>query len=449
MKYIDKYTYSIKKAKNKASIQSPVTDEIIKIPKSIIALWFIFACYLVLPLVEVPLLGLSLSAPIFFFVALYCIFKPPQPWPPAIQKWILLAVLIWSGIFLSTLINGILRSGSGMDTETWTLLIQNAYWLLTFVITSYFASRANMLERTAKLLGWAVFALALARLFEAVIWGAVNTYESVTRLLTPNEYGFLFSTFFPFLLAPLFAVKGANKFLPITRVLIVAVAVAINGSRSSWISVAAGTIFFTLLIFFLQSRKVGMAIFLLSLLLVSVVYGLNLLPEPVQSAISLRASTFQNLEQDKSYVFRELMLQKGLKLFEESPLIGVGASRFRKESVELELSGVFKLYSQSSFDRKSAHNSYVGFLAESGLIGSLPLLVLILMLAFKGLKAAISHARREDLWALSVMASFVGMSIHMWTISALAGTVTWFAYGLVAALIVLEHHFQETMQGQK
>jgi len=444
-----KYYYSVEKAKNKASIQIPVTDEIIKIPKSIIALWFFFACYLVLPLVDVPLLGLSLSAPIFFFVALYCIFKPPQPWPPAIQKWILLAVLIWSGIFISTLFNGILRSGSGMDTEAWTLLVQNAYWLLTFVITSYFASRANILERTAKLLSWAVFALALVRLFEAVVWGAVNTYESVTRLLTPNTYGFLFSTFFPFLLVPLFAVKGGNKFLPITRVLIVAVAVAINGSRSSWISVAAGTIFFTLLIFFLRSRKVGMALFLLSTLVVSILLGLNLLPEPVQSAISLRASTFQNLEQDKSYVFRELMLQKGLKLFEESPIIGVGASRFRKESVELELSGVFKLYSQSSFDRKSAHNSYVGFLAESGLIGSLPLLVLILMLAFKGLKAAISHARREDLWALSVMASFVGMSIHMWTISALAGTVTWFAYGLVAALIVLEQHFQETMQGQK
>ena len=444
-----KYYYSVEKAKSKASIQSPVTDEIIKIPKSIITLWFIFTLYLVLPLVDVPLLGLSLSAPIFFFVALYCIFKPPQPWPTAIQKWILLAALIWSGIVISTLINGILRSASGMDTESWTLLIQNAYWLLTFVITSYFASCANILERTAKLLGWAVFALALARLFEAVIWGAVNTYESVTRLLTPNTYGFLFSTFFPFLLVPLFAVKGGNKFLPITRVLIVAVAVVINGSRSSWISVAAGTIFFILLLFFLRSRKVGMTLFLLSVLVVSILLGLNLLPEPVQSAISLRASTFQNLEQDKSYVFRKLMVQKGLKLFEESPIIGVGASRFRKESVELELSGVFRFYSQSSFDQKSAHNSYVGFLAETGLIGSIPLLVLILMLAFQGVKSAASHARRGDLWALSVMASFVGMSIHMWTISALAGTVTWFAYGLVAALIVLEHHFQETMQGQK
>ena len=440
-----KYYYSVGKAKKKISIQSPVTDEMIKIPKSIIALWFIFTLYLVLPLVEVPLLGLSISAPIFFFIALYCILKPPQPWPTAIRKWILLAVLIWSGIVISTLINGLLRSGSGMDAESWTLLIQNAFWLLTFVITAYFASRTNILERTAKLLGWAVFALALVRLFEAFIWGAINTYESATRLLPQNSYGFLFSTFFPFLLVSVFAIKGGNRFLPIMRVLITGFAVVINGSRSSWISVAAGIVFFALLLLFLRQRKVGMTIFLLSLLVVSVIYGLNLLPEPFYLAINQRASTFQNLEQDKSYVFRELMVQKGLKLFEESPIIGVGASRFRKESVVLELSGVFKFYEQSSFDRKSAHNSYVGFLAESGLIGSLPLLVLILMLAFNGLKAAVSHARREDLWAISVMASFVGMSIHMWTISALAGTVTWFAYGLVAALITVENRHRATV----
>jgi len=236
-----------------------------------------------------------------------------------------------------------------------------------------------------------------------------------------------------------FEIKGGNKLLMILRVLIVAFAVIINSSRSSWISVAAGAIFFTLVLLFLRSHKVGLALFLLSFILVFILFGLNLLPEQVQSAISLRASTFQNLEQDKSYVFRQLMVQKGLKLFEESPIIGVGASRFRKESVVLELSGVFKLYEQSSFDRKSAHNSYVGFLAESGLIGSIPLLILLLMLFFKGFKAAIDFAKREELWALSIMASFVGLSIHMWTVSALAGTVSWFAYGLVAALITVEN----------
>jgi len=148
-------------------------------------------------------------------------------------------------------------------------------------------------------------------------------------------------------------------------------------------------------------------------------------------------------------VFRQMMVQKGIKLFKESPLIGVGASRFRKESTELELSGVFRLYSQSKFDRKSAHNSYIGFLAETGLVGSIPLAILILMLGFQGVKAGIRQARREELWALSVITSFIGMSIHMWTISALAGTVTWFAYGLVAALILFDRRVQKRTRDLK
>jgi len=421
----------------------------LKISTFIITLWFVFAAYLVLPLVDVPFLGLSLSAPIFFFIALYCIFKPPQRWPGALQKWILLAVFIWAGIFISTLFNGILSGGRDVDTEGWSLLVQNAYWLLTFIITAYFASRANILERTTRILGWAVFALALVRLFEAVAWGVINTYEDNTRLLAPNEYGFLFSTFFPFLLAPVFSSSSKNKLFMILRMLIGLTAVVINGSRSSWISVAAGIVFYTLILLVIRPRKGGLAVLLAGVLLVSFLFGFRLLPEPVYEAVNQRASTFQNLEQDKSYVFRQMMVQKGIKLFKESPLIGVGASRFRKESTELELSGVFRLYSQSKFDRKSAHNSYIGFLAETGLVGSIPLAILILMLGFQGVKAGIRQARREELWALSVITSFIGMSIHMWTISALAGTVTWFAYGLVAALILFDRRVQKRTRDLK
>lgn len=438
--------YNLKQLSVSDNFQKPKVG---KVPKLLIILFMVFAVYLVLPLIEIPFIGLSLSAPMFFFIAVYSIFKPPYRWSKAIQIWILLVVLIWSGIFISTLFNGILSGGRDIDTDSWGLLVQNAYWLLTFIITAYFASQSDILEHTTRMLGWAVFALALFRLFEAFAWGIINTYEDNTRLFTPNQYGFLFSTFFPFLLIPIFSIKSRHKFLMIIRMLISAGAVVINGSRSSWISVAVGIGFFTLVLLFLRPRKGGLVLFLSTIFLVFILAGLRLLPESVYGAINQRASTFQNLEQDKSYVFRQMMIQKGLKLFKESPLIGVGASRFRKESAELELSGVFKYHSQSKFDRKSAHNSYVGFLAETGLVGSIPLGIFILMLGFQGFKAGIRQARREELWALGVVTSFVGMSIHMWTISSLAGTVTWFAYGLVAALILFDHSIQNKWRGLK
>ena len=56
---------------NPAYMEQPLYNRVIYF------LFYMFALYLVLPLVDVPLLGLSLSAPIFFFIALVCIFKPP------------------------------------------------------------------------------------------------------------------------------------------------------------------------------------------------------------------------------------------------------------------------------------------------------------------------------------------------------------------------------------
>ena len=137
-------------------------------------LFLLMAAYFVLPLVDVPFMGLSLSAPIFALIAMQVLFRPPEPWFKQFQGWILLAGIIFLGIFISTTVNGLLSSGVKIDRDGWLSLIRYAYWLLTFVVTAYFTSRGNMLERVSGVLGWAVFGLALARLFEAAAWDKIK-----------------------------------------------------------------------------------------------------------------------------------------------------------------------------------------------------------------------------------------------------------------------------------
>jgi O-antigen ligase len=131
------------------------------------------------------------------------------------------------------------------------------------------------------------------------------------------------------------------------------------------------------------------------------------------------------------------MIQKGLRLFQSSPWIGVGVSRWTKEYIPLEIPRVLQYAGQDHFDRKSSHNSYISFLAENGLLGAAPLALLLLILVVRGYGAASYLARKGQVWAIGVYAGFIGMSIHLWALSGLTGTVTWFIYGLVAALIVL------------
>jgi O-antigen ligase len=404
-------------------------------PKAVAILFFIFSLYLVLPFYDVPLMGLSLSAPLFFFIAAVAVFKPPRHWFRAYQGWIIWVVLFWLGIFISAASNGILSGGVNFDSLSISLIIHYAYWMLVFVITAYFASQGNVLKIVCHVLGWGVLILALIRWGEVLVYSNYGAWSG-TQLLTQNTYGFLFSTFSPFLLLKLFENRGWKKFLAIGANLILWGAAAINGSRGSWISIALGLAVCLVIFLFARPRH--------SLTLAAIILAVGILassfsvvfPQMTASVVD-RYNTMDNLEQEKSYMIRQLMIQKGWRLFQQSPVIGVGVGRFTKASVPLDIPRVLSYGDQQHFDNKSAHNSYLNLLAETGLMGGFPFAVLLFVLGWRGSKAAILATRKNLLWILAVFLGFVQMSIHMWVISSLTNTGNWFIYGLVAATIML------------
>jgi hypothetical protein len=93
-------------------------------------LFFAFALYLVLPIVDIPLLGLSISAPIFFTIAVPCVLKPPEAWLHTYRRWITFALLIWFGIFFSAFGNGLLSGGVDINSDGIAMIIRYAYWVV-------------------------------------------------------------------------------------------------------------------------------------------------------------------------------------------------------------------------------------------------------------------------------------------------------------------------------
>ncbi len=129
------------------------------------------------------------------------------------------------------------------------------------------------------------------------------------------------------------------------------------------------------------------------------------------------------------------MIQKGERLFRQNPLFGVGAGRFTRASVPLDIPKILRYAPQSHFDVKSPHNSYMKLLSETGLVGTVPFAVLLLILAVGGLRATVRLARAGETWPIPMYAGFIGLSIHFWTLSGLTGTAPWFVYGLLAGVI--------------
>ena len=416
-----------------AFVQASVkANDLVDFPKFILPLFYLFSAYLVLPIVDIPLLGLSISAPLMFIITIPCIFKPARPWFRAYQKWIILAILIWFGIVLSTLLNGAFSFGTDIDNQGLLSVIQYAYWLLVFVITVYITSQGIVLGKISIVLGWSIFLLALLRWGEYIFRGnAVGR----TYFLTQNDYGFLFSSFSPFLLYLVFSQHGWKRFFAILGNLALWGAVVINGSRGSWVAIMFGLGLTLMLFFFRNPRKFASLLIFLLLLVTIGILAWNLTPQ-ISSVVQFRFESLLSLEEDKSALIREAMVQKGISLFSGSPIIGVGSNRFRQETVVLNLPRTIAYLRQSEMNRTSAHNSYIQWLAEFGLVGSIPFAILLLILITQGLKKSLNSLKDGGSLFLMIFIGFIQMSVHMWVISAITNSSTWFIYGLMGGMVM-------------
>jgi O-antigen ligase len=405
-----------------------------------VALFLAFGAYVVVPVVRLPvpfLSDLSLSAPILFFIALEVWSRSSRPTLRSYRKWVVLAGLFIMGAFLSLAGNLVFGRIDYISTGNVLTLVHYIYWIIAFVITVIVTSSTEIAPRLSVVLGVSVAVLAALRLGEAILfsrWGPA-TYGQITQLLTQNEYGIQFSTFTPFaLLLPLVARNRGRWLLSMIGLLLITVTFISNGSRSSWIAIAVGTVVFAVLYFLTQPDKSRLLLILLVLFLLLWV-GFLSAPETLLEPINRRFSSFERIESDKSFLFRQVMVQRGQHLFSEHPLLGVGLGRFQQENVIVEVPYRLSRLDVDLFQSASSHNAYVQHLAETGLVGTIPLAILLITLAVNGLRATMGLARRGEIWAIAAYAGFVSMSIHLWTLAGLGSTGPWLIYGLVAGVI--------------
>lgn len=275
--------------------------------------------------------------------------------------------------------------------------------------------------------------VSLFVLGEYLLFGGLrgDGWSHLTRM-SQNSYGVQFSTFLPFVYG---AIVGFRRKGFWTLVLICCIsAVLVNNSRTAWITTALTASIF-LLTFALVKRRVGLAVAVAFFGLVSVLAIWSAVPDSIAKNVTLEYETFNDLRRDKSWMIRQLQVQKAEELFEEHPILGVGPGQFRFQVVALDMPDVLASRSAFDFNDVSAHNSYIQFLAECGLLFTAPYIGLVLWLAVAGFRASTALLRRGEVWGLSLYSGLVGMSVHFWTISGLTTTGPWFIYGAAVALV--------------
>jgi len=136
--------------------------------------------------------------------------------------------------------------------------------------------------------------------------------------------------------------------------------------------------------------------------------------------------------QDRSYLSRLLMIEKGLTIFKSSPIYGVGLNNFRTQVVYLpgNFEGSEYVINKEELKTASSHNSYILFLAEGGLILTIPFVSLILFNAYTFVINFNNNSQYEN----AIYWSFLGAIIAMYFVNGILNSNTWFLIGLTTAI---------------
>ena len=154
---------------------------------------------------------------------------------------------------------------------------------------------------------------------------------------------------------------------------------------------------------------------------------------PRAASLISKSGNEGDLEMDKSWLLRELMVEKAVEISKIYPLFGIGLFNFT--NYDAELSGLYEVdrlsgLSRNFYNSRSAHNSYAQHLAEGGYVG-LGLLIIILWITLKpALKKILFGGLVLDDLPLICMLT---LSIYFYVISSLTGSGTWFIIGLAHA----------------
>jgi O-antigen ligase len=373
-----------------------------------------------LPMSFAKIIGISITFFIFLFICF--IFLRNKKKIFRLKNIIDYLILIFFSILMLSMIYGedtYRPRGEYIDIK---LGIQMVYWSTLALFLKTWIHEFDFYQ-LSKYLFFGLFVVILA-------------YFTIGAI-TQNSFAYTMVLSVPIVLYYVFRRFSLSITIIISILLLVA-AVA-SGSRAG-----SGIIFLQIVLYFLSAKiiskkTIGLMLPLITLFLIMVGMTFSTLNAEISDIIrplnpdlaELIYKTDQVLTEDRSWLERKQYIIKGLMIFEEHPFMGIGITRFKYYWVDMPL--VPELYKSLDFlNKHSPHNSYIQILAGSGIFALIAMLIMQFLVILKGIKVLISF--HFD-YKLSIVLSFIGMSIYFYVIAQAIGSITWVIMGLGFSLL--------------
>ncbi len=237
-----------------------------------------------------------------------------------------------------------------------------------------------------------------------------------------TSYGAMLALFIPVLAGFLFLKNYslAYKAAALLFLLIFLVATILSFTRAAWVSLAVALLFLILLLFRIQLRTifitliVAAGIFLLNQ--DKIMMSLEKNNQDSSDNLTEHVQSISNISTDASNKERINRWNCAFRMFKEKPVFGFGPGTYSFQYAPFQVIKERTIISTNHGDGGNAHSEYIGPLAESGLIGSLSYILIVVLVIIKGMKL---YYRLED------------KELKLLTCIILLGLVTYFIHGFM------------------
>ncbi len=265
-----------------------------------------------------------------------------------------------------------------------------------------------------------------------------------------TAYGVILALFIPVMFGLSFdkAVTHNQRVFAVIALIILLAALYLSYSRAAWVSV--GFAVGVLILVKLRIKFKWIAITIAGLLLIFFTFKFEILDRLEKNKQDASANFIEhvqsiaNISSDASNLERINRWQAALRMFSERPVVGWGPGTYQFEYAPFQRSKEKTIISTNLGDLGNAHSEYIGPLAESGFLGLLSMIFIMITVIYTGLnvykKASDSQTRLIALSAtLGLITYFVHGIMNNFLNTDKASVPFW---GLVAIIVALDLYFK-------
>lgn len=366
-------------------------------------------------------LGLSLpTEPIIFGIMLVFLFKQ-------LHKATLDETVLKHPVTIAIVINllwiFITAITSELPVVSFKFLVSRLWFVIVFYFfgTQLFKNFSNI-KRFSWLYIIAFTAIIFYTLYNHYL---VNFDEQIANyIMSPfyndhTVYGAMLAMFFPFLIYFSFNKKypASIKFAAFLLLIVFVVALIFSYTRAAWVSLAAALITYIILLLRIKfSTLMIAAAGLATVLLIyrtEIVMKLEKNRQDASQDFDKHIQSISNISTDASNLERLNRWNAAFRMFEQRPLLGWGPGTYAFIYAPFQHSNEKTIISTNMGDKGNAHSEYIGPLCESGVLGLITFVAIILCVLSLGFRLFYT-IKDKDLknLVLVILLGFVTYIVH-------------------------------------